>query len=144
MEKKISKSNYIRKSKFILRFVVCFKLGFNFFVANNRDKDYYIKNYSKWYKVKGIIYLDDKKLEDILLEKINYNNINSFDSVFKNLFVFVGKSNVFNLFRLLGIFCVVIGISSLELASPYSGITTFIGCSYVVYNFLYSLTNLIV
>lgn len=78
------------------------------------------------------------------MEKIHHKNAHCFYFLFNNFFALVNKSNVFNIFKLLGILCVVICISSFNLSSPYKGIVTYIGSFYAIYNFLTFLLILLV
>jgi hypothetical protein len=118
---------YIQKS------LIIFTLGFYFFDANHRADSYYLNKVIKLSKLnkvecdtKNVLYLikDNSLLSD-----------SSFFFLHNKLIQFMNNLYV-KLFKIFGVLCVLLGMSTAVFPDFYTNLVNNIGITYVIFNFI--------
>ena len=121
--------------------LLAFKSGFNSFIYDNRNKEYFIKILMKSCHLKCTTFTSGMEKE--LNDTITKVDVNSFYHKINNLLDLLNKSNVFKIFMLLGLVCVVLGISTFPVPESYCGLVTKIAGFYLLCNLVIKILQIV-
>jgi hypothetical protein len=105
-------------------------MGYNFFNPKNKIYKYYKKIFIDLYKYNNIPYIDENKFEKRIFNSLDFYEHKYFFILDKNLNL-IKKSLMIKFLNFIGIFCVLIGISSFNLPFNYENLVSYIA----LYNF---------
>lgn len=123
---------------YIQKFLIIFTLGFYFFDVNHRADIYYLNKIIKLSKLNKVE-CDTKNVLYLIKENFTFSDSsffflhNKLNGSMKNLYV--------KLFKMFGVLCVLIGMTSAVLPDFYTNLVNNIGITYVIFNFICLIGN---
>lgn len=129
--------------KFCFGLCLSFRLGYAYFDPKHRDFDFYKSNVSKNFFLRGLC-IDKDGFDKILKDSLSYLNPNSFYCKITSMKEFLNKSKIYKILSLLGVICLIIGISNYNfgLSESINHICTLYGMLYMGFKFLFLIFHL--